>query len=695
MPTPLPTKVTAPRAKGFGARINDFYVRLAPDNESELRYYTRDSLAERRDDRGSFYENVLDLGYAWNRTDWSGGEGLDWDPPDRTVLQGEINLVGIRVWNSRSVDVSAPGAGEPVTLDITRKYQPWLGQVVTQLGDMAASTQHLFLVDGSVVRWYDSWTNIFEVDSFDLGTLVFHLAVAPNGSAMATGADGKVYYRLFSSNTFVEVFDPLGVGRPQAAGVWFVKGRFIVGLSNTNVAELLEVTPAADGLSATEVVIDTAVGRFLSIVDSGPALVAACDDGTVRTYTPFLDSNDPSLIGQLIPRGRLDMPSSEIPILLGNMQGILVIMALGSVFTPTGGHALRIYTSEVLDARFDYSVGNVQLIRTWDNATNFADPNAEMVTTRDELFFVVSEIDPTIQLGNNVEYLWRFDAVTAGLSRHSYTFPGNSHSKSSKAWVRFQDQLGGQTYFDDVFHEDVVFEDGKGNLFPEVASYLITPNITFGLNTDLNWLSTIVEARQLDGQGAEIVISRTTDPEAIKDVNDPSWAVVRRLTSNEDSGIELPMTDITSRTLAIKIELIPSNDGLSTPQLTRFAVRGLPKHRDWIVELPVNVSDNINVTHRMPLRIPHWGDRVHNALLDLQGKNVELEVFNPPMLFRGIVSNIMERTRWISPRGASGSRCVVEFRGILLDQETDAGDWLTGIGVTGIAITGIPQSGVL
>jgi hypothetical protein len=191
-------------------------------------------------------------------------------------------------------------------------------------------------------------------------------------------------------------------------------------------------------------------------------------------------------------------------------------------------------------------------------------------------------------------------------------------------------------------------------------------------------------------------VFRSTNPDATNDPDDPSWVLIRRLTSDQQSGLEVPMVNLTSRTLAMMIKLKASLDNTVTPQLTRLAIRGMPKHRDWMVELPINVSDLIEVPGRQPVRIPGWGDRIHTALLDLQGKHLELEVFDPPLLFRGIVSGMLEPTIWISPRGSSSARCILEFRGNRIIGES--GDVLTGegtgVGLTGVTTTGIGEAGV-
>ena len=671
--------VRFPKAQGFGARLDSLYLRLAPNQNEPLRVYTRDLLAERRDDEGIFYENVLDLGFVWARTDWSGGEGLDWDPSDSVLTDPGRSLTSTRFWDSKFLDVSIAEPGIPNTLDVTKGFQAWTG-ALSSISVMAAATSELSIAAGQVIRWYESWTNTTPLGSDDIGTDVFHMDVAPNGSTMASGADGKLYYRRFDAAVFTEVLDPLTASRPQVAGIWYAKGRFMVGLSDTTIAELLEVTPAADGLSVTEVIVDTAPGVFYSVIDSGPAVVAAVSDGTVRTYTPFLDSNDPAAVGQLIPRGRTDMPTGERPYLLGDAQGILVILTL-SIGITSADNEVRCYTSEVLDARFDYSVGNIQSKRTWRETSETPGSNQRMITARNEVFF---KMDENIAPAVDEEYLWRFDSATTGLSRHRLN--GIDGDDRSLSMVRFKDQIGGVTAFDDVYFDDTLFVDD---------GYIITPNITFGLNTDTNWLAIVVEGRGIS-DGAKIEAYRSTDPEAILDPDHASWVLMARLTSDSQSGTEQVISNVKSRTLTVMVRVFANDANTATAELTRFAIRGLPTHRDLIVDLPVNISDLIEVPGRQPVRIPNWGNNIHTFLLNLKGAHVELQLYDPPLLFLGVIDNLLEPTTWISPRGSSVERLTLQFRGNLITEggtTNVTGNSMTGLGMTGRTTTGLGAVG--
>lgn len=670
--TTLPRgQVRFPKGQGYGARVDELYVRLAPTpGESPVRTYTRDSLAPRQDQRGNIYENVLDIGYAWARTDWSGGEGLDWDPRDLTLFQGETQLDKVRFWDSQNVDVSREGPGDPYTLDLTRETVAW-GNAVTDPRDLTVTQVFIYVADGTVISWYQSWDNLTAVAFDNIGTIVEAMAGAPNDGVMAIGADGEVYFKKEGLSTFVSVYIPTGP-RPAADGVWYVKGRWIVTATNGDVAELLEMQPAADGLTATEVVIDTADGTFWSVVDSGPAIVAAVSDGTVRSYTPFIEGSDPSAVGQLIPRGRTDMPDGEFPYLLGDVAGTLMILTLADD-TGIGTSTARSYTAEVLDARFDYTVGALQLKRTWFKTTDAPNVTNEMITIRDELFWSIHEDD-------GIEWVWRFDAVTTGLSRHIETGTDDLFS------IVVFDQIPGGRTASEIRILASASRQSEG--------YIITPNISFGLNTDIAWISTVIEARNLEG-GAAVELYRSTDPEAILDRDDPSWQLIRRITNDAQSGVEVPLVKLLSRSLAMKIEMFPSTDFLITPQVTRIGIRGIPTHRDLILELPINISDNIEVPGRRPVRIPNYGDEVHRELLNMVGQHIEVVVFDPPLAFRGIVDNILEPTRWISPRGSSGERAVMQLRGDRITAtEVATGNEGLGLGLLGVAALGIGQTGV-
>ncbi|GAG30292.1 unnamed protein product, partial [marine sediment metagenome] len=117
----LSQSVTRPKAEGYNLRIGDQWFRTIANNEVQVQIGTKDSLAERFDQSASIYDKVLDIGYAWARTDFSGGEGLDWDPRELALEQDQAALDGIRFWDSENIDVRRSQEGNVASITVSKK----------------------------------------------------------------------------------------------------------------------------------------------------------------------------------------------------------------------------------------------------------------------------------------------------------------------------------------------------------------------------------------------------------------------------------------------------------------------------------------------------------------------------------------------------------------------------------------------
>jgi hypothetical protein len=666
-----------PFAQGYGARIDDEWFRVAPSREQPLRYYTRDSLAERQDDTGSTAENVLDVGHAWARTQWDGGEGLDWDPRQFTYLQSQAALDKIRFWDSCNVDISRSESGEVYSLELSHIFKQWVeADANSKVLDSNGGRVWRVTDTGTVTTFeaFDNWGDVAPVITEGEGDQAApsDIAVAANGEMMAVLVDGKIYSY---NGTDVDALTAGDLEVPDR--VFYAKGRFLT------TGPLSGHTPASEEASHTltermaehqwvggdgaqnALLVDSARGAFFSVVDGGSAIVAACEDGTLRTYTS--DEN-----GILVIASRTDMPKGEFPVLLGSNAGVLLILTVEARDNSTT-HTVRLYQAEVLDARFDHTIGNMQLRKEWVNLDyDWTDPQWRMSYTRDEIYFAIPEVGET--------FLWRFDVVTSGLSRHVTIIDDMKRVISWNGELGLYGAAGVGLYREDA---DVA-PDG----------WIIGPNITFGLNTPINWVAIVVEVSNVDDPAAEVELFRSSDPEGILDYQDPSWVLTYRVETSVDSGGEIPIVGVQSRTLALQARLIRGSDPTASPKVTRIATRGLPAHRDWIVELPVNISDHIEVPHRLPVHIPNYGDEVHENILDLQGQHVELEVLDPPLVFRGVIDAILEPVSYISDRGSAGRYAVLQLRGAReVELFVPIGGAGTGVFTTGIGTVGIGQSG--
>lgn len=673
MTTRLTQRVRHPKAEGYNISVDSDWFRTVTGPGYELVIGTRDSLAPRIEQRGSLAESVLDIGYAWARTDLSGGEGLDWDPREIALEREQSTLDLIRYWDSDGINVRRPDvSGAPYNLRLARDSRDWAG-TVTDPKDLATSNNFIYIADGEDVSWYESWVNTTPIGTLTPfpGETIIAIAVSPNDTVMVTLTNGDAWVKTPNAGTFVEAYKDAG-GALEAQGIWYVNGRFILSTFDTaatDVAELLVLE--WDGTKwDPDNPIDTATAPFWSVVESGPAIVAACGDGTIRTYTP---DNDASGTFELIPRGRTTMPEGESAILLGANAGVLLILTTADA-EEADRQFIRMYQAEVLDARFDYIVGQLQLRRAWFGVEHEPLVTRNMATTRDEIFWFVREE----RQGLFYESLWRMDIVTGGFSRVISLLGVN---------------LNGLVIFDSI-SGGIDFTNAKISIadedFFQTSGWMIFPNVTFGLNTDISWLTAVIEAHDLDAAGTEVELWRTTQPEALLDWQDPSWVLIQRITTAGSSSIQVPLVNLKSRTISLQLRMKTDPSGLSTPRVTRTAIRGIPSHRDFIMMIPFNVSDYISVPGRKPMHVPGHGYSIQNDILSRIGDNVQVEILDPPVLFRGIMNNISEPVEYQSTRGSTTRYCMVEFRGQRVTEASlSVGNEGMGLGLLGVSLLGV------
>ena len=771
--------VSHPKAEGYNVRVGNRWYRTIAGPEVPIQIGTRDSLAERQDRAGSIYENVLDIGYAWARTDLSGGEGLDWDPRELALDQDQAALDKIRYWDSNGISIRRPNtAGEQYTLRLARTLNEWSPDFV-ELRDMADSDNFIFIADGPTVFWYESWANTTPVGEDTLPSPVKALAASPNDTVLAVLDDGDVWAKRPSEPDFIQAYNATDPGNPllfegnwdydtpnttvdpldgecihakdekevmrfalidndavdrtielksvlvgdniqfdypagteytvqdivvsdtyisfvvipaevsapkgvtafgflstrlPAQGIWYVHGRFIMSTwddAADDSSELRTIEWTGDEWATHLNLLDTASAPFWSVVESGPAVVAACGDGTVRTYTPEQDGTM-----ELLPRSRTTMPEGESAILLGSNASVLIIMT-SSDQSADDRQILRVYQAEVLDSRYDFTVGQMQLRREWQGVEHEPLVTRNMSNSRDEIFWFVKELlDGVFQ-----ESLWRFDIVTNGLNRVT-----SEAGVNFNALISFDSVIAG---IDFAANKIAVGDTAHRQTF----GYMIFPNITFGLNTDITWLSSIMEAFSLVETGAQVELWRSHDPEAILDWQDSSWVLMQRISSEGGSNVEIPLVNLKSRTLSLQLRMYAAEEQSISPQVSRIAIRGIPAHRDLIMQVPFNISDYVSANGRTPIRVPGLGDSLHNQVFDLVGKSVEVVVLDPPMGFRGIVNNVSEPIEYLADRGSSTRYVMVEFRGQRLTATAvPTGDTGMGLGLLGISTVGIGQT---
>ena len=146
-----------PKAEGYGAKMGSDWFRLAAGPDHPVAITTRDSLAERFDQKASAFENVLDVGYAFSRNNLTGGEGLDWYP--RISQTGQVlDIDAIRFWDSANINIDPPDRGQKYRASLTRQTQIFWTPPNPPV-DMSESEQFIYVAHGDTLTWFDGWND--------------------------------------------------------------------------------------------------------------------------------------------------------------------------------------------------------------------------------------------------------------------------------------------------------------------------------------------------------------------------------------------------------------------------------------------------------------------------------------------------------------------------------------------------------
>lgn len=664
---------TRPKAQGFGAVVGDEHYRLAISPEMPLRVFTKDSLAPRTDDRDSD-ENVLAIGHSFSRSDLTGGEGLDVFPRVHTTERQPRD--NTRFWDSSNIVIERPDAGQPHVLRLARDTETfWTpGTAPT---DMASGAGQMYVLVNDTVHRFADLTDTSADETDDINVTLIQIAADNAGAVAVLDTNGDIWYKAPAVSTYLKVYDSTTHGPMfDAKAIWLVKGRIIAYCDDTATAGdgvMLEIGPVITGTvgtptlgASTYTTIDTFPSVMLDCVDAGHAIVASFTDGSIRSYVPQTDAAGTA--PELTIRGRTPMPVGETPYRLAYNAGTLLVFTIDS-----DADHLRLYAGTVLDDRFDFVVGQLQLMRTWlSSVETYPAYTANAVSTRDAIYFWIGESSANYNL-------WKFDLVTQGLFRER----GDTRVSRPLGTVIMEDRLTFVVGSDVIRENDNYVDEG----------YLITPNINFGLNTTINWTAFVIEAINVEG-GAQVIYYRSTDEAAILDPNDSTWVEITTVNDSVQSGFEHNRINVQSNQLALKILLMNGSDGADSPEVPRFALRAIPEHRDWVAEIPINVSDYIDAPGRMPLRVGGLGNETVARALSQQGLSTVLTLYDPAITLVGVVDNVGIPFTYRSDRGSQGRALQMIFLGSRLTEETQVaaiGSDGLGIGTLGIATLGIGE----
>ena len=632
---PSPSNTSAPESQGFEANLDDLFLRFAVGPGRQMNINTAPLQAQAIQTSETPEDFQQEFGQIFSRTDFAGGSGLD-KAHQRNASPNDFQ----RYWDSKGIDVfSGKEVGQEYKVSLLHDTD----EVQTTTGTnlyMQELGGEIFYADGAVLKKVSTplTGSVSDDGTPSGGNNITGMAVL--GSKLYLVANGDIYVRnsagSYATYNTHKTFDKL----------WSMKDRLVASATN---GELHEV--AATSSPPTMKALPSG-SSWTDVADGGAVVLATADDGYIYSFAD--ESSTLTLKGQTFVEG-------EVPNAIDAAQGLIFY---GTYQNTASGKIGRLYVAEITNANSLYVLVNAQLIKQWgDGTTTLNQAPYKIISTRDSIYTGI--VDSASKTN-----LWRYYLPTGGIARD----------------VEFAESgiVEGLAVFSDRLFATV----SGGGLYKESTNYVstgyvITPLADFFTSEKKQWVGAKLNTNVVTSGSVKLFTSTIAG-----DINNPdaaTWAEQVSIFSGT-GGDEEVMTLVDGRWIAGKIE-INTDDVTQSPEMLSFAIRGFQLVNDLVVDMPINISDQIERPFRKALRVQGQGDLVYQALRNKEGKNVQLEIFRPDTLLRGIIENVSSPIEEISPRGSVTMYCLVRFRGSKVVQTSTS-----GVGL-GIELLGVGQLG--
>ncbi len=667
--------MTSPTAQGYGVKLNNQLFRVARSDETPARTYTQEALAGRQQQSNLPGRHLLDVGDSEIRDDLTGGEGLDRYPRQNPLMGSDLDIT--RYWSSTNMDFRRPKPGHPSGWTLSPKPGAW-ATVAAPIRQIISTIDELMVAAGDIVSVYSDPEDVGEVWTQDLGDPISMLATSDSGEAVALLDNGELWHRPMGIDEFFEIDH---VDAPEdVIGVWVVKDRIVIyqrDLASAEAGKLAELslavggTPTTPTYTPTVTVFDTFHAELRFVSDCGTVIMAGTSDGYLRSYVPRADTAGSPPLLTITGRTHIE---GERPYALAHRSGRVIVLTeiLG---------AIRLHTGTLLDERFNFVVGELQLRRTWEIPI----PEVESPTWQFYDRISISDdnawwmIDDVAGL-----HIWRYDLVSTGVHNHHTMlhFGGSNIVAWRGAYALHHGNL------------DVMVESEE---FPEEGN-VILPVISLGMNTEVAWQAIHSQVDDLVFSGGlQVQIMAAFDvPDVIFDPDNQQWQQILAATGPQQARRRTSL-DVSSHTIAIMVKIRAVPPGFHAPKVRQIGIVGVSVERNWVVEVPISISDQAEVPYRQPLTVPGWGDSIHRTLMQMSGQPADITLFDPPVRVVGILNRVLEPTAYVTDRGSQGVRCIVEVLGKRIGLDTsseDVADEASGLGLMGVMLLGVGQSGI-
>ncbi len=90
----------------------------------------------------------------------------------------------------------------------------------------------------------------------------------------------------------------------------------------------------------------------------------------------------------------------------------------------------------------------------------------------------------------------------------------------------------------------------------------------------------------------------------------------------------------------MKVVLKATDDKTGTPVFRSVSARALPRPQLVVVDIPVNISDQVERPNRKRIKVRNLGETIYQELKQKEGDSVTLELYSPQETIRGVVESV-------------------------------------------------------
>ena len=569
---PSPSNTSQPQAQGFEANLDDLFLRFAVGPGRQMQINTAPLQAQAIQTSETPEDFQQEFGQIYSRTDFRGGEGLD-KAHRREGTPTDFQ----RFWDSKGINVFHADEDTSYSVKLLNDIEQKTLTFSSDNNYLAQTTNgYMYITDDTdVYQSTDEGVTWTAMTSTSISYTIHGIAAFGNDLFVVAG-DGSTNKQLLSYVQSTDTWTDESLGSSFTGyftGIWFAKGGLFVSGKSTTAEYLWESSPftknfSGDFQSTSALIVTEPTHEFTSVIDAGAVVLAGHTDGNI--YSLKIDGGTWSL------KGQTQISFEEIHSLAAS-EGLVFIGTKG--FQSNTG---RFFTADLTVADNLYVLTNRQLVKQWDNGVDQS-PHS-MFVTRDSVYMGIHESATETNL-------WRYYLPTAGIARDISI----THSSDSDA------KMTGITLTGTTVPKFISVVNGVG-VFKETDTYVSTGYIISSLadfytSEKKQWVGAKLNTNGVSSGTVEL--ATTTVPLDINNVDSPTWEPqisVASGTGGEEEVLEL----VQGRWMSVKLT-ITTSDSSQTPEMLSFAVRGFQLVNDLVVDMPINISDQVERPFRKAL----------------------------------------------------------------------------------------------